>query len=555
MRRCACLLAGSLLLLTVSISSAFAQTNSPPSSPREEKTGYPVTLGDQVIFSLTADVKGYDPEERARTVSERIKAVAEDPAIPTGSLSASDSKMPMTLIMAKDKLIAAVFDEDAKAEGLTRQQLAAAYIRQLQSALEHYRTRHSTKRILTSSVYFLIATLLLLGLLYVLHRLYLTWAARVQAWANSKHVSIHVQSLELVRAERIRTILVAAAKVVYLAVFIVLLYTYLHIGLSLFPWTEAFSGRLLGYLLLPISAIGRTVVAEIPNVLILAVIVAITYYALKLMRLLFGGIEKEVISFKGFYPEWAQPTYRIVRILIVAFAGVIAFPYIPGSESPAFKGISIFFGVLFSLGSTSAIANILAGYTLTYRRIFKVGDRVKIADFTGDVIETKLQVVRLRTVKNEEIVVPCSMIVASHVINYSGLARNQGLILHTTITIGYDAPWRQVEALLLMAAERTTGLMREPAPFILQTSLDDFYVAYELNVYTDDPQSMARTYTDLHRNIQDAFNEYGVQIMSPSYRADPDAPKIVPKDQWYAAPAKAPDVEEKKSVTRRTPGQ
>ena len=234
-------------------------------------------------------------------------------------------------------------------------------------------------------------------------------------------------------------------------------------------------------------------------------------------------------------------------MLILAFAGVIAFPYIPGSESPAFKGISIFLGVLFSLGSTSAIANILAGYTLTYRRIFKVGDRVKIADFTGDVLDTRLQVVHLRTIKNEEIIVPSSMIVNSHVINYSSLARTQGLILHTSVTIGYDTPWRQVEALLLMAAERTPGLMREPAPFILQTSLDDFYVAYELNVYTDDPLKMAETYTDLHRNIQDAFNEYGVQIMSPSYRFDPDRPKIVPKDQWYAAPAKPPDDQEKKS--------
>jgi small-conductance mechanosensitive channel len=156
-------------------------------------------------------------------------------------------------------------------------------------------------------------------------------------------------------------------------------------------------------------------------------------------------------------------------------------------------------------------------------------------------------VVHLRTIKNEEIVVPSSMIVNSSVINYSSLARKQGLILHTSVTIGYDTPWRQVEALLLMAAERTPGLMREPAPFVLQTSLDDFYVAYELNVYTNDPQRMVYTYADLHRNIQDAFNEYGVQIMSPSYRFDPDRPKIVPKEQWYAAPAKPPDGEEKKS--------
>ena len=231
----------------------------------------------------------------------------------------------------------------------------------------------------------------------------------------------------------------------------------------------------------------------------------------------------------------------------MAFAAVLAFPYVPGSNSLAFKGISVFLGVLFSLGSSSAVANVVSGYTLIYRRIFKVGDRVKIADFVGDVVATRLQVVHLRTIKNEEITVPSSLIVNSHVINYSAMAKEKGLILHTKVTIGYDAPWRQVEALLLLAAGRTQGLLREPPPFILQTSLDDFYVSYELNVYTDAPQQMAKLYTDLHRNIQDAFNEYGVQIMSPSYRFDPERPKIVPKEQWYAAPAKAPDEEEKKT--------
>lgn len=224
----------------------------------------------------------------------------------------------------------------------------------------------------------------------------------------------------------------------------------------------------------------------------------------------------------------------------------MAFPYIPGSNSPAFKGISIFIGILFSLGSTSAISNVLAGYSLIYRRVFKVGDRVKIADFMGDVMEMRLQVTHLRTIKNEEIVVPNSMINNSHVINYSSLAAQKGLILHTSVTIGYDAPWRQVHALLLMAAEKTPGLLRDPAPFVLQTSLDDFYVSYELNVYCDTPLEMARIYTDLHKNIQDAFNEYGVQIMSPSYRFDPDRPKVVPKDRWYAAPAEPPDTEPRK---------
>lgn len=542
MRRYARFLAGCVILVAISIPSSFAQTGSTPPKPQEDKSPrYPVVLGDQTIFHVRDELKGYNPEERARGISERIKAVAEDPSIPIGSITTSDSKVPMTLITAKDKLLAAVFDEDAKAEGESRQRLAAAYAQQLRSAIEHYRAQYSRKRTLTSSVYLLIVTLVFIVVLYLLNRLYRTSDARIKAWMNSKTIGIQIQSFELIRAERIKMLLIATTKSTRLVIFLVILYAYIHFCLGLFPRTRPFADQLLDYILVPLSAIAWRVWAHIPNLLILAVIVLITYYAVKLTRLFFRQIEKETISFKGFYPDWGEPTYKIGRVLIVALAGAIAFPYIPGSESPAFKGISIFLGVLFSLGSTSAMANILAGYTITYRRIFRVGDRVKIGDFTGDVIDIRLQVVHLRTIKNEEIVVPSSMIVNAHVVNYSSLAREHGLILHTTVTIGYDTPWRQVEALLLMAAERTKGLMAEPPPFILQTSLDDYYVSYQLNVYTDDPLKMALTYTELHRNIQDAFNEYGVQIMSPSYRFDPERPKVVPKQQWYAPPAKAPD--------------
>jgi len=185
------------------------------------------------------------------------------------------------------------------------------------------------------------------------------------------------------------------------------------------------------------------------------------------------------------------------------------------------------------------IANIVAGTMLTYMRAFKEGDRIQIGEYMGDVLRTRLQVTHLRTIKNEEIIVPNAVVISGHILNYSSQAHDVGLILHTTVTIGYDAPWRQVHALLLMAAEKTKGLMREPAPFILQRSLDDFYVSYELNVYTDTPRLMLDLYSELHQNIQDAFNEYSVQIMSPNYMVDRAKPTYVPKERWYAAPANA----------------
>jgi len=304
--------------------------------------------------------------------------------------------------------------------------------------------------------------------------------------------------------------------------------------------TRPIAEHILDYVLSPLTTIVNGFIGQIPNLLFLTVLVLLARYILKVMRIFFLGVERQRVKLPGFYPEWAKSTYRLLSFLVVAFFLVIAFPYIPGSDSLAFKGVSVFAGVLFSLGSQSTVSNMVAGFALTYRRAFRVGDRVKIADFTGDVMETRLQVTILRTVKNEEIVVPNSMILIGHVINYSAEARERGLILHTSVTIGYDTPWRQVHALLLMAARKTSGLLTEPSPFVLQQSLDDFYVTYELNVYTDKPEKMAAFYSELHQNIQDAFNEYGVQIMSPNYEADRAEPAVVPKERWYAPPAEPP---------------
>jgi small-conductance mechanosensitive channel len=305
----------------------------------------------------------------------------------------------------------------------------------------------------------------------------------------------------------------------------------------LFPWTRYFAGNLLDYVLTPLGKMGTAVVDNIPNLIFLGLLVVIIGYLLKLMRLFFEGVARKRVTISGFDSDWARPTYKIVRLLVIAFAVIVAYPYIPGADSPAFKGVSLFIGVIFSLGSSSAIGNLIAGYMLTYRRAFRVGDRVKINDIIGDVVEARLQVTHLRTVKNEEIIMPNSVIINSHVTNYSSLSQTQGLILHTTVTIGYDVPWRQVDALLLLAAERTEGLLKEPRPFVHHTSLDDFYITYELNAYTGDPKKMAQTYSDLHRHIIDAFNEHNVQIMSPHYESDPGDSKVVPKERWYAPPA------------------
>jgi small-conductance mechanosensitive channel len=314
-------------------------------------------------------------------------------------------------------------------------------------------------------------------------------------------------------------------------------YIYLHFVLSLYPWTRPLAARLLTIFLDPLQAMGMGLLESLPGIAFVAVLVILPRYFLKLARLYFESIDRGTITLARFDREWALPTYKIARLLIIAFALVVAYPYIPGSNSEAFKGVSIFLGVVFSLGSSSVIANMMAGYTMIYRRAFKVGDRISVDNLTGDVTETRLMVTHLRTVKNEEIVVPNSTIINSHVINYSTLAASRGLILHTTVGIGYETPWRQVEAMLLVAADRSSGLLKDPAPFVRQKSLGEFAVTYELNAYCNNPQAMGWLYTAMHQNVLDVFNEHGVQIMTPAYEGDPEKPKVVPKDQWYVSPA------------------
>jgi small-conductance mechanosensitive channel len=245
------------------------------------------------------------------------------------------------------------------------------------------------------------------------------------------------------------------------------------------------------------------------------------------------------VRLSRFEPEWSQPTYKILRIAVVAFGLVVAYPYIPGSQSQAFKGVSLFIGLVFSLGSSTAIANVIAGYMMTYRRAFKPGDRVKIGDTVGDVIETRLQVTHIRSFKNEEIVIPNAQILSGEVLNYSTLARTQGLILHTEVGIGYEVSWRKVEGMLLEAAGRTSGLATDGRPFVLLKRLGDFAITYELNAYCREATAMNALYTALHRNILDVFNENGVQIMTPAYEGDPPEPKIVPPAEWTVAPSSA----------------
>jgi small-conductance mechanosensitive channel len=505
--------------------------------PGEEAVA-PVEVDGRTLFSV-AGIPSFPAPRRAAIVSQRIRELADDAAFDPATLQVTTGELD-SKIGAGERIVIRVLDADGEIEGLDRRVLAEVFLRSIQQSIQEYRAARTSEALGSATTRAGIATLAVA----IVVVLVLLLAGALKRWLERRYRervhAVTISSFEVVRAERLWGFVRGAARLATALALLAVTYFYLHYTLGLFPWTRGAAGRLDDWVLAPLAVLGMGLVARIPDLLFLAVLYLVVRWALRLVHVFFAAVGRGEVALSGFDADWAEPTYKLVRVAIVAFGLIVAYPYIPGSSSEAFKGVSLFLGIVFSLGSSSAISNIIAGYTMTYRRAFREGDRVKIAGILGDVSRVRLQVTHLRTPKNEEVVVPNSTILGSEVVNYSTLARERGLILHTTVGIGYETPWRQVEAMLHEAARRTEGLLAEPKPFVLQTVLGDFAVTYEINVYCDTPQLMGPLYTALHRNILDVFNEYGVQIMTPAYEGDPEQPKIVPKEQWYPKPAAGP---------------
>jgi len=480
---------------------------------------------------------GYTAAERARSIQERVIELASDRDVPTDTLYLAETSRGSE-IRAGSVVLLTITDADAALEEMGRGLLAETTLDVLKRTVDAWREQRSPRLLLRHAGYAIAATIVLAVLVWLLLQGFRRLRALTRLQAGARVRAVRFGAFEVIRAEHLRGAAQAAVKLLFWFALLWIAYLYLEFVLPLFPWTRPISERLLALVVDPLTTLGLSFIGALPNLAFLVVLVLVVRYLLKLGRMFFLAIENRSLQFEDFDPDWAIPTYKMLRIFIVAFSVVVAYPYIPGSDSAAFKGVSVLLGVIFSLGSSSVIGNIIAGYTMTYRRAFRNGDRIRVGDVTGEVVDSRVLVTTLRTTKNELVVVPNSEILSKSVVNYSTLARERGLLLHTTVGIGYETPWRQVEAMLLMAAERTEGLRREPAPFVLQTGLGDFCVTYELNAATDDASRLPALYSALHANILDVFNEYGVQIMTPNYEADPQEPKLVRPGEWYAAPAR-----------------
>lgn len=477
--------------------------------------------------------------ERAANVTRRIENYASDESLDPNNLTLVQDE-GMTWVADGLSKITAVVPADAQIEKMDWDTYSQMVLLTIKKAINEYRRERSAPVFAANLGKAISLTFGIIALFWIAFKLKHWLGERAQARVRQQIDQVEVKTGQVLHSATLLQATRSLGNLVFNLSLALSGYLYLNAVLSLFPITRGTATLLLRYLADPLASIGHALLDYLPNFFYLVIIYFIFRYLLKLLHALFGSLATGRIRWNNFDQEWAWPTYRLVRLGMLAFGLVVAYPYLPGSDSAAFKGVSIFLGVLASIGSSSIISNMIAGYSMTYRRAFRVGDRIRIGDNVGDVTEMRLLVTHLRTPKNEEVVIPNSVVLNSEVVNYSSMAKESGLILHTTVGIGYETPWRQVEAMLLMAAKRTPGIMTNREAFVLKRELGDFAVTYELNVYVDNTAGIVKLYSALHANILDVFNEYGVAIMTPAYEGDPEQPKMVSKDQWYAAPAKAP---------------
>jgi small-conductance mechanosensitive channel len=376
------------------------------------------------------------------------------------------------------------------------------------------------------------------GVLWGISRAHRRLVGRLVTAAERRVARAGLGELELFRRSRLLDFERRSASALFSAVALIVLYLDATFILRRFPFTRPWGESMRGFLISSVENLGLSLVRALPDLFTVVLIVLLARFVMRLVRYWFDAIERGRLAVPWIHPETAQPTRRLLTALLWLFTAVMAYPYLPGSQTEAFKGVSVFIGLMITFGSSGLVNQIVSGFMITYSRALRLGDFVRIGDVEGTVSHLGVLSTKLRTLQSEEVTVPNAVVIAQTTTDYSRTGEAEGVFTPITVTIGYDAAWRQVEALLLMAAERTPGLRTDPKPFVVQTGLEDFYVRYMLLVCLQRQQSRLVTLHQLHANIQDTFNEYGVQIMSPNYMLDPAAPKVVPKSGWAPAPAR-----------------
>ncbi len=502
--------------------------------------GYSVTpFLDDTLFIIYNKLGSLSAHDRAEAITNRVMKLADNYFFKTDSLQIIPSETSLDIVFGEN-IIMGISENDAIWQNTSKENLAIEYKAKIGNAVMAYKQAMSWQTIAKQIGLALLVLLALGALIYSIIKLFRFTKTKIESQKDKLIKGINIRSYEFLNASRQISFFILINKIIKWIVLITIIYLTLPVLFSIFPWTKDFATTLISYFVNPLKEIFGALWHYLPNLITIVIIVSVFRYAIKGISFLKSEIENGNLKLAEFYPDWAVPTFQIVKVLLYAFMLVVIFPYLPGSDSPIFRGVSVFLGVMFTFGSSGSLSNIIAGLVLTYMRAFTIGDRVKIGDVTGDIIEKTLLVTRIRTIKNEIISIPNSNVMSSHTINYSSDAPENGLIMHTTVTIGYDVPWKNMHKALIEAATRTEYLLHDPKPFVLQTSLEDFYVSYQINAYTKEPNKQSLIYSHLHQNIQDCCNEVGIEIMSPHYRAERDGnTTTIPAgylDKEYKAP-------------------
>lgn len=503
-------------------------------------TGFPVKgFFNDSLFVIYSKIGSFSAKERADAISKRIAELKDNVVFDKKSLSIDATESNIDIVF-KDKTIISITENDAIWNGTTKQKLAEEYKKIITNSVLKYKSETSFGTLLKEIGLALLVILILVLLIVYLKKFFRWTAKKIEEQEGKLIQGIKLKNYVLFDAKREISVLLSINTLLKWVFIGICIYIVLPILFNIFPWTQDFSKTLFGYILNPLKKMTSSLWHYLPNLITIIVIVVVFRYIIKGIHFLKNEVEVGNLQLSGFYPDWANPTYQILKVILYAFMFVLVFPYLPGSDSPVFQGVSVFLGFLFTFGSAGSLSNVIAGLVLTYMRLFKIGDRVKIGDVVGDVIEKSLLVTRVKTIKNEIISIPNSTVMSSHTINYSSETGSVGLILHSTVTIGYDVPWKKMHQTLIEAADRTTLLLKEPKPFVLQTSLDDFYVSYQINAYTKEANKQAAIYSELHQNIQDCCNEVGIEILSPHYRAARDGNTTTIPENYLDKDYKAP---------------
>ena len=521
----------------------FAQADLPDEStttPKREKN-FSVTLDGETLFSFSSVIEGIPAKNRAEETSQAIERVAKNFAIELDSIQILELE-GLRLVSERDNTIFAVLEADARVANKPLDTLADEYLASTKDAIARYRVKYSRKRLLLRIGFVIAETIILILAMVLLRKLLNKIIRRIQAAKSSLFRPISIQNWQVLSVGQQANLVSSLARFIYWLAIAAIFFVY--VSLLTFhlpqtqPWREAVFQSLLEFL----DDLGQAAIAYLPNLFTIILTIIIAYYLIRLCRFFFGAIKRGYLSIPGFYPEWARPTQRLLVVLIIALTLATIFPLLPGASSPAFRGISIFAGALFTLGGASTIANLVGGFIIIYTRAFQIGDRVQVGDVIGIILEKTILSTRIRTAKNEIVTIPNANLITTNIKNFSTAYRDidRPVILHTVVTIGYDVPWRKVHQVLKDAALSSSLILQDPAPFVLQTSLGDFSVSYKLNAYTEQSSMMPKIYSELHQNIQDKCNEAGIEILSPQYSAVRDGnqntmpEKYLPQD--YQAP-------------------